>query len=85
MFAAPRSPRSHICLVATLEAEEALPKLLQADRVGSEWEQLLASVHDAPASRGNAWWASIVPEMGADLSSAEEQASGNGKAPHELE
>ena len=54
----------HMQIPATLDAEEALPQLLQADRVGQQWEQLVASVHDAPASRGNPWWATIVQDIG---------------------
>lgn len=54
----------HMLLPATLEAERALPALLQADRVGQQWDQLIASVHDAPASRGNPWWATITAAIG---------------------
>ena len=51
-------------LQATLEAEELLPKLLQSERLGQQWEQLLTSVHDAPASRGNPWWQNVSLELG---------------------
>lgn len=50
----------HMQIPATLVADEALPQLLQADRIGQQWDQLVASVHDAPASRGNPWWSTIV-------------------------
>ena len=53
----------HMQIPSTLEAEEALPQLLQSDRIGQQWEQLIVSVHDAPASRGNPWWSTITPEL----------------------
>ena len=49
---------------ATLDAEEALPQLLHADRVGQQWSELITSGHDQPASRGNPWWSTIVQELG---------------------
>jgi len=54
----------HLQIPATLDAEEALPQLLQADRVGQQWEQLVASVHDVPSARGRAWYENIVQELG---------------------
>jgi L-rhamnose mutarotase len=53
---------------ATLQADEALPQLLQADKVGTQWDQLLASVHDTAASRSNPWWSTITQEIGANTS-----------------
>ena len=41
-------------------------QLLQTDRIGQEWEQLVASVHDAPGSRGRAWYENMVRECGAE-------------------
>ena len=37
--------------------------LLQQDRVGQEWMQLLTSSHDAAAAKGNAWYTTITPEI----------------------
>ena len=54
----------HMQIPATLDAEEALPQLLQADRIGQQWEQLVASVHDAASARGKEWYANIVQELG---------------------
>lgn len=50
---------------ATLQPDEALPHLLQADRVGQQWEALVAGVHDAAAARNNPWWGTLTQEMGA--------------------
>lgn len=57
---------------ATMDAEDALPHLLQTDRLGQQWEQLISSVHDVPASRGNPWYANVVPELGAQSSHSSE-------------
>lgn len=64
----------HMQIPATLDAEEALPLLLQADRIGQQWEQLIASVHDATSSRGRMWYDNMVQELGAtDIEPSREQ------------
>ena len=55
---------------ATLEADEALPGLLAADRVGQQWQDLLTGAHDAAAVRGRPWWENITKELGVDQPSA---------------
>ena len=37
--------------------------MLRQDRQGLEWEQLLTSHHDTAASKGNAWYTTIAPEI----------------------
>ena len=54
----------HMQIPVMLDAAEVLPQLLQTDRIGQEWEQLVASVHDAPGSRGRAWYENMVRECG---------------------
>ena len=46
-----------------LDALEALPEMLRQERLCQQWEQLVTGVHDTAASKGNPWWATIVPEM----------------------
>jgi len=48
---------------AALDAKEEFVELLQQDRVGQEWMQLLTSSHDAAAAKGNAWYTTIAPEI----------------------
>ena len=50
-------------LPASLDADMALPNLLSQDRAGQQWHQLIDSVHDVGASRGNPWYMSISKEV----------------------
>lgn len=68
----------HMQIPATLDAQEAFPQLLQADRVGQEWEQLVASVHDTAAARGKSWWESVSREMGTSTTDQQESAEMTG-------
>ena len=54
----------HMLIPATLDAHSALPSILQTERVGQQWEQLMASVHDVAASRGNSWYSNLASELG---------------------
>jgi L-rhamnose mutarotase len=56
----------HMLIPTTLDADDALPSLLQDARVGQQWMDLLSAAHDTAASRGNPWWANIQPELGVD-------------------
>ena len=69
--AAPTAPPPHtltlcgaVLLPWTMDPETALPALLSDNKVGQQWQQLLDSVHDTGASRGNPWYASVVRESG---------------------
>ena len=55
----------HMLIPASLDAEHALPSLLQEDRIGQQWMELLTAAHDTAAARGNPWWSNIQPELGA--------------------
>ena len=46
----------HMLIPASLDAEHALPSLLQEDRIGQQWMELLTAAHDTAAARGNPWW-----------------------------
>ena len=50
----------------TLDAETILNELLQADRIGQQWQELLTSAHDSAAARGNSWWSTISRELGTE-------------------
>ena len=39
-----------VYMTYAFDADDALPNLLRNDRVGQQWEQLIASVHDAASS-----------------------------------
>ena len=54
-----------LTLPVSLEPREELPELLRKERLCQQWEQLIAGVHDVNASKGNPWWATIVPELSA--------------------
>ena len=67
LFQPPAVGKPSLCLALTLPAEldasEALPELLKHERQCQQWEQLVAGVHDIGQSKGNPWWATIVPEL----------------------
>lgn len=69
LFTPPAVGKPSLCLCLTLpialEPKEALPELLRQERLCQQWEQLVAGVHDVAASKGNPWWATIVPELSA--------------------
>ena len=47
--------------------EDEYLELLRKERLCQQWEQLIAGVHDVSASKGNPWWATLVPELSAAL------------------
>ena len=55
-----------------MDAETAFPAMLSDQKVGQQWVQLLDSVHDTGASRGNPWYLSITRELGPSTSSTGE-------------
>ncbi len=82
LFAPPAvsKPSLTICLSipSLLQAEDALPSVMR-DRVGQQWDQLLQSVHDAPASKNNPWWSTLALEAcAAEAASAAATAMADG-------
>ena len=67
LFTPPAISKPSLCLCLTmpiaLDALEALPEMLRQERLCQQWEQLVTGVHDTAASKGNPWWATMVPEM----------------------
>ena len=65
----------HMLIPATLDAHEALPSILQSERVGQQWEALIQSVHDVAGSRGNMWYSNIAMELGASAAGSTQAAT----------
>ena len=66
LFAPPAVSKPSLVLTCAipklLGGGEALPSILRSDRIGQQWEQLIASVHDAAATKSNPWWSTITAE-----------------------